>query len=338
MIQFAWPYFLFLLPVPLIIFFILPKQAIIAHAPLKLPFYQQCNELTIKQHHSKKNKLALVVFFLIWISLVVAAARPQWLGNIIKLPNNGRDLMLAIDISGSMKTTDLQWQGRQTNRLSVVKGVLKDFINKRKGDRIGLILFGSKAYQLSPLTMAINTTQKFLQESMIGMAGNQTAIGDAIGLAIKRLMKRKSKQHVLILITDGVNTAGKVTPLSAAKLAAKYKIKIYTIGVGANEMIVNGFFGPQRYNPSESLDEKTLKKVAQITKGQYFRATNTKELKKIYSLIDKVEKIKADPKQYRPIKELYIWPLSFSYLFSLLIAIYYLINKFYHSRKVTYGH
>jgi len=333
MIQFAWPYLLLLLPAPLIIYYFLPSHTTITHAPLKLPFYQYCNQLNTKHSNYSKNRINFILLLIIWCCLIVAAARPQWLGDIIKSPNNGRDLMLAIDISGSMKTTDLQWQGQQATRLYVVKQVIKQFINKRKGDRVGLILFGSKAYQLSPLTMAVNTTQKFLKESMIGMAGNQTAIGDAIGLAIKRLVNRKSKKHVLILITDGVNTAGEVSPLQAASLAAKYKIKIYTIGVGANEMIINSLFGPQKYNPSKSLDEKTLEEIANVTQGKYFRATNTQELKKIYALIDKEEKIKADPKLYRPINELYFWPLSAAYLLSLLLVCCYIVRQYYQSRK-----
>ncbi|MCU7960612.1 MAG: VWA domain-containing protein, partial [gamma proteobacterium symbiont of Bathyaustriella thionipta] len=247
-----------------------------------------------------------------------AAARPQWVGEAVALPTSGRDMMLAIDLSGSMKEEDFQAAGRMINRLTAAKAVADDFIKRRVGDRIGLILFGSQPYLQAPLTPDRETLRTFLWEAQIGMAGQNTAIGDAIGMAIKQLKDHPANERVLILMTDGANTTGRLDPIKAADIAAEYGLKIYTIGMGADEILVRSLFGSRRVNPSRDLDEKTLKAVAEKTGGRYFRAHNFKELEQIYALLDELEPIKQDKLFYRPVKELFFWPAAIALLLLLL--------------------
>ena len=192
---------------------------------------------------------------------------------------------------------------------------------------MGLILFGDNAYLQVPLTFDRKTVQVLLDEAFIGMAGESTAIGDAIGLAVKRLRKNPSEQKVLILLTDGANTSGVVTPLKAAELAAGEGLKIYTIGIGADEMIVRSFFGNRRVNPSRDLDEDTLRAIADKTGGRYFRARDAEELSKIYGLLDQLEPIEKDQQYFRPRKALYIWPLAGALTLSLLLCFLRLGRK-----------
>ena len=229
--------------------------------------------------------------------------------------------MLAVDISGSMEQTDMELNGRAVTRLLAVKKVLNDFLSRRGGDRVGLILFGSQAYLQAPLSFDLKTIETLLMESEIGLAGKSTAIGDAIGLGIKRLRKRPDDQRVLILLTDGANTAGAIEPLKAAELAQMEQLKIYTIGVGATEMTVRGLFGSRRINPSADLDESTLTAIAEQTGGRYFRARNTAELDEIYRLIDELEPVEQDGEFWRPQRSLLHWPLIGVLLCSLLLML-----------------
>ena len=224
--------------------------------------------------------------------------------------------MLAVDLSGSMKEKDLQLSGNPTNRLNVVKNILQDFITRRDGDRVGLILFGEQAYLQTPLTFDRKTVQQMLLESEIGLAGERTAIGNAIGLGVKRLKGLEESERVLILLTDGTNTAGDISPEQAARLAEQAGVRIYTIGVGANEMLVQTFFGTRRVNPSRDLDEKLLRTIASLTGGQYFRARSTEELAKIYQLLDELEPVERDADVFRPLKPLYPWLLAAALLLS----------------------
>jgi Ca-activated chloride channel family protein len=233
--------------------------------------------------------------------------------------------MLAVDISGSMGTEDLQLGGQLVNRLTVVKNVVRDFIAAREGDRVGLILFGTNAYVQAPLTFDLPTVNQLLVEAPVGIAGGKTAIGDAIGLAVKRLRQRPAGDKVLILLTDGANNVGEVAPVKAAELAAQEQIRIYTIGVGADEMrlpSIFGNFGSRIVNPSAELDEDTLKAIADTTGGRYFRAQNTAKLVEIYDIIDAMEPIEQEAETYRPIAALYYWPLGAAWLLfvGLLVA------------------
>jgi Ca-activated chloride channel homolog len=177
-----------------------------------------------------------------------------------------------------------------------------------------VILFGTQAYLHVPLTFDRKTVETLLNESFIGITEDepQTSIGDAIGLAVKRLQDEKNESRVLILLTDGANTAGELSPLKAAEIAAQHHLKIYTIGIGADEMLVRSLFGTRRVNPSADLDEKTLKAIADITGGRYFRARNTEELNQIYFILDQLEPVEKDKQFFRPKSDLFYWPLAMS--------------------------
>ena len=202
--------------------------------------------------------------------------------------------------------------GSYVDRLTVVKAVVAEFIAQRQGDRVGLILFGTNAYLQAPLTFDLTSVNRLLQEAPVGIAGGKTAIGDAIGLAVKRLRQRPESQRVLILLTDGANNVGEVTPTKAAELAAESNVRIYSIGVGATEMQMPGIFGSfgaRVVNPSADLDEPTLRSIADITGGAYYRAQNTDELAGVYDTINELEEIEQDPQVYRPVASLAHWPL-----------------------------
>jgi len=218
--------------------------------------------------------------------------------------------MLAVDLSDSMRTGDFKIRDEQVNRLYATKVVASDFIERRRGDRLGLILFGTRAYLQAPLTFDSQTVNRLLQEAAIGLAGERTAIGDAIGLAIKRMDVESDNSRVLILMTDGANTAGEVTPLKAAQIAAERGFRIYTIGIGADEQIENTWFGVRRVNPSAQLDEKTLREIARLSGGRYFRARDSEELEQIYRLLDELEPLPQETDMLRPVRPLFTWPLA----------------------------
>ncbi len=309
MIYFAWLWALLALPLPLLTRWLLPARNPVEQAALKVPFLEDISELQT-QSILKKDSWSLWLAVAVWILLVIACARPQWLGEPIEQAISGRDLMMAVDLSRSMEAQDFMINKRAVDRLTAIKAIASDFINRRAGDRLGLILFGTQAYLQTPLTFDRKTVQTLLDEAVIGLAGDNTAIGDAIGLAVKRLKDQPANSHVLILLTDGANTAGEVSPLKAAELAAENGLKIYTIGVGADEMLVPSFFGSHKVNPSLDLDEKTLVKIAESTGGSYYRARNTEELNNIYMRLDELEPVEKDKQYFRPRTELYIYPLA----------------------------
>jgi Ca-activated chloride channel family protein len=255
----------------------------------------------------------------IWLLLLLAAVRPQWIGEPIGLPTSGRDLMLAVDISGSMAIPDFSINGQEVTRLDVVKRAAGEFIARRTGDRVGLIVFGSQAYVQTPLTFDRDTVGTMLQESEIGLAGKETAIGDAIGLAVKRLKEQPTGSRVLVLLTDGANTAGEVSPKQAGELAKEQ------IGVGADSMEVDSLFGSRTVNPSRDLDENTLRHLAQSTGGLYLRAKNTEALANVYRELDRLEPASTETELFRPRTELFIWPLSLALGLSVLMAVSLLV-------------
>jgi len=318
-IELAWPWALAALPLPLLAFSLLPRAATQVEASLKLPFDAALAAAGATAQRAPR-RLRLLLATLAWMLLVAAAARPQNVGAPLQLPVSGRDLMLAVDISGSMQTEDMTIRGQVVSRLTAVKAVAGDFIERRKGDRLGLILFGDQAYLQTPLTFDRETVRTQLDEAAIGLAGKRTAIGDAIGLAIKRLRDQPQENRVLILLTDGDNTAGEVAPLKAAQLAKHEHVRIYTIGIGADAMIVQGIFGRQRIANTE-LDEPTLKAIAADTGGRYFRARDINDLQKIYRLLDKIEPVSRDKQTFRPVDELYRWPLCAALVVALLLAL-----------------
>lgn len=323
-LHFDWPRVFFFLPVPLLLWLILPsavaKQEAALRVPLLSPFALRGNR-GINTSTPRRWRFSVWLALLAWLLLVTAAARPVWIGDPIELPVSGRDLMLAVDVSGSMEIPDLSINGKSMSRLDTVKKLASQFIERRVGDRLGLILFGSRAYLQTPLTFDRKTVDLMLQESAIGLAGRQTAIGDGIGLAVKQLMQHPDGNRVLILLTDGANDAGAVDPIKAADLAAKEGLTIYTIGIGADEMTIPSFFGNQTVNPSADLDEKSLSDIARLTGGKYFRARNGDELNSIYSMLDKLQPIEQEKHTFRPRKSLFYWPLSVSLLLAGLLLL-----------------
>jgi Ca-activated chloride channel family protein len=321
MIELLWPLALLALPLPLLAYWLLPV-ARQQDAALHVPFFHQAAhyeaDAGVGQRRSWPRRALML---LTWVALIVGATHPQYIGEPVELPTNGRDLMMAVDISGSMGTEDMQVGNTMTTRLRVVKAVVGDFVERRLGDRLGLILFGSKAYLQTPLTFDRNPVRTLLLETPLGIAGGKTAIGDAIGLAVKRLKSRPAESRILILLTDGQNNVGEVTPLQAARIAALEGVKIYTVGFGAEELVVPGLLFNRTVNPSAELDSKTLIEIADLTGGIYQRARSAAELVSIYDELDRLEPIEQDQETYRPIKSLFYWPLGLALLGSVLLTL-----------------
>jgi Ca-activated chloride channel family protein len=331
MIEWLWPWVFWALPLPLLVRFLLP-QSERAEAALTVPSLGDFSSITTAHSGETARRLwKIILLSLAWTFLVTAAARPQLIGDPVSLPASGRDLMLAVDISGSMGTEDMQVQGDFVDRLSVVKAVIAKFVEARNGDRIGLVLFGTNAYLQAPLTFDLKSVNRLLIEAPVGIAGGKTAIGDAIGLAVKRLRKRPNEEKVLILLTDGANNVGEVEPKVAAELAARDGIKIYTVGVGADEMRMPGIFGTlggRVTNPSADLDEDTLEGIADVTGGKYFRARDPQALIQIYAIIDELEPVEQESEVYRPVQALFFWPLGLCLaLITLLLTVELILGR-----------
>ena len=318
MLEWAWPWVFAALPLPWLVAHFWRPADTSASAALRLPYTLDGLDVSVGANPVRRWRRLLAL--LAWCALLVAAARPQWVGEAVALPRSGRDLLLAVDASGSMSIQDMAIGGHAISRYGAVKAIAGDFIQRRVGDRIGLIVFGTQAYLLTPLTFDRDTVFKQLDESSVGLPGKETAIGDAVGLAVKRLRERPQDHRVLVLLTDGVNDAGELDPRKAIDLAVAEKVKIYTIGVGAESMRVDGFFGSQVVNPSADIDEKMLTAMAEKTGGRFFRARNTTELAQIYGEIDRLEPSADAQQQFRPVDEIFYWPLSAAVLLALASA------------------
>ncbi len=324
MIEFGWSWFFYLLPLPLLAW-LLPR-ANRQEAALKTPSFNRLKRLSAELEPQSSRMLWRSLVVLLWLALIIAGSQPKWVGDAITLPSSGRDLLLAVDISGSMGTEDMRLSGQMVTRLAAVKAVVGEFVERRRGDRLGLILFGSQAYLQAPLTFDRKTINTLLMETPLGIAGGKTAIGDAIGLSVKRLLDRPAANRVLILLTDGVNNVGEVSPIQAAKLAAQEGITIYTIGFGADEMEVSGLLFNRTVNPSAELDTETLTEIAGLTGGLYQRARSTAELASIYLALDELEPIEVEQETYRPEKSLFFWPLGGALVLSLFVAGFWLLR------------
>jgi len=315
----VWPWLFWLSPLPLL-GWLLPAAQSPRSQAVKLPFWTDLDPVVGAP--ARRSSAWRWLAWLLWLLLVSAAARPQFVGEIQQLPITGRDLLLAVDISDSMKTADMAVGTGTTSRFNAVKVIASDFIERRAGDRTGLVLFGERAYLQVPLTFDRQTTAAVLRDSEIGLAGGRaTSIGDAIGLAVKRFREKPSKEQVVVLLTDGANTGGALEPLQAAGFAQQAGLKIYTIGIGADRMQVRDFFGTRTVNPSADLDEEMLQQIAQQTGGRYFRARDPVALNQIYSILDELEPAAEDVEIIRPVTELFHWPLGLALSLSLLAAL-----------------
>ncbi len=325
MITLAWPWALAALPLPLLARLLPPAQQSVGPA-LRLPFYADLQVL----HSARRGRVVwwrLVIAALAWLALVLAVARPQWVGEPIGLPVAGRDLMLAVDISESMRQADYELDGQAVSRLAAVQSVAAEFIERREQDRLGLILFGTQAYLQTPMTFDATTVATMLRDSVVGLAGQQTAIGDAIGLAVKRLREQPEGQRILVLLTDGDNTAGVLDPLEAANLAAQAGVRVYAIGIGGGEVGIRTPFGMRLLRQGSDFDPTTLKEIARITDGRFFVASSREELEAIYADLDRLEPNARDERTYRPRRALFIWPAGAALLLSTGLAIGLLIRR-----------
>jgi len=301
--ELAWPWVFVLLPLPWLLRRWLapaaPGQALhLPHPGLRLA--------AVAERAPRGRMLGLA---LAWLCLLGAAARPQWVGPPQAQQRSGRALMLAVDLSGSMRTDDMELAGQPVSRFAAVEAIASDFIARRGGDELGLVLFGSRAFLVTPLTYDLDAVRAQLQGATVGLAGTETAIGDAIAVAVKRLAGLPEQARVLVLLTDGVNNAGSIAPLQAAAAAKAAGVRVYTIGIGATRMRVPDFFGTRVVNPSADLDEPMLRALAEQTGGRYFRATDTGELAAAYRAIDALEPMPQQGPSLRPRRELFRWPL-----------------------------
>ncbi|MGB0937072.1 MAG: vWA domain-containing protein [Colwellia sp.] len=319
MFSIALPYALLLLPLPFLFYWLPKKKNIKQHAALRVPvLFSNEQQLT---HNAPQKKLPLFLLSTCWALMVLASSQPQYLGEAIDIPTKGREMMIAVDLSGSMQIEDMTLNGNMVNRLDMLKNVLGKFIERRVGDRLGLILFADDAYMQTPMTFDRNTVKQMLDESVLGLVGKKTAIGDAIGLAVKRFDEKEESNKVLLLLTDGQNTSGKITPEQALELAVAKNVTIYTIGIGAEVMLQQSLFGTRRVNPSADLDDRSLSNIAKQTGGQYFRAKDGQSMEAIYDLLDKLEPIEQDQQQMRPLTALFYWPLALALMIAFMAIL-----------------
>lgn len=317
--HFAWPWMLAAVPLPLLARWWLPPARDADAPALRLPDADARLHAVPGIGGAIEGRGFPWLLFIAWVLLCVAAARPQVLGPVQAPPQSGRDLMLAVDLSGSMEEADMELGGRNVDRLTAAKAVLADFLDRRASDRVGLIMFGQRAYAVAPLTLDRESVRKQLRDAEVGMAGQETAIGDAIGLAVKRLRTQPAEHRVLILLTDGENTAGTLTPQKAAELAQAEQVRIHAIAFGGEgaEMSVFGMRIPVP-GMSSGIDEETLREVAAATGGQFFRARDTQSLAGIYAEIDRLEPVKREGRAVRPRIEQYGRWLAYACLAALL--------------------
>ncbi len=268
----------------------------------------------------------LILRCLVIALLVAALARPQEGRKSTEILSAGVDIILAIDTSGSMQTEDFEKNNQRVDRLAVVKDVVSEFIDSREFDRMGMVVFGNEAFTQCPLTLDHDILHAFVNKLQIGVAGDSTAIGTAIGISVKRLKDLESKSKVIILLTDGRNNAGNITPFQAAQIARTYGIKIYTVGVGTQGKVsfqVDTPFDKQTLFQRVEMDEASLKKIADQTGGRYFRATDSDSLKRIYAQIDSLEKSEVkwiDHSEYRELFPLFLIPALLLVLTEMVLS------------------
>ncbi|NII09819.1 VWA domain-containing protein [Oleiagrimonas sp. C23AA] len=317
MTVFVWPWAFVALPLPWLIWRF--WRAALPGRALRLPY--QVLQTSAPGPRARTPRLVVMLLALAWLGAVAAAARPQWVGPPQAIKRSGRALMLAVDISGSMALKDMRVGGHPVSRFADVEAIAGDFISRRQGDQMGLILFGSQAYLVTPLTFDLSAVRAQLDGAAVGLAGRETAIGDAVAVAVRRLRKLPAKARVLILLTDGVNTAGALDPKTAIQLAKAAGVRIYTIGIGATHMQVQGFFGSQVVNPSADLDTDMLTHMASETGGKFFRATDSHQLAEAYRAIDRLEPVAHDNVVVRERDELFRWPLGAALVLGLMTAL-----------------
>jgi len=316
MLMIAHPWLFLLLPLPWLV-----RRLVPAHherkAAVRVPFLERLSSLSGLQ---AGNEVAVarrpvsqwLVLSLAWLLIVVAIARPQWLGEPVTRDLPMRDLLVAVDLSGSMETEDFtDFEGNSVDRLTAVKQVLDDFFARRDGDRVGLILFGSAAFVQVPFTDDLDVVRELLEEAQTRMLGPRTMLGDAMGLSINLFERSEVDERVLIVLTDGNDTGSLVPPERAAEIARDNGVVVYTIAIGDPAAV-----------GEQALDEKTLENIAGITGGGYFRANDRQELESVYAYLDEINPRQVETQSYRPITDLYQWPLAAAMLMTLIYIMY----------------
>lgn len=320
MFSFATPWLLCLLVLPLLLPLFFSQQ----QAKISMRFPRFAARLPQASYHSQSSWRILnassSLFFMLWVCLVIAAAQPRWLGEPLPLQQNAREILIALDLSGSMRQEDMQINGRPVTRLYAAHHILADFIRRRQGDKIGLIVYADSAHLYVPITSDLATVAQLAEQAQIGLVGEQTALGDAIGLSIQYFLKQQSKQRLIIILTDGMINAGKIDANQAILLAKNNDVRIHTIGVGADEISLPGLFGERRV-PNQELNEPFLAEVAAVTGGEYFRARNVQEMERIYALIDALEPIQSDELFFRPQQSLVHWPLGIAFALVIFASL-----------------
>ncbi len=345
MLNFHWPWMAVLVLLPLVARFYWARH------PAKEGPEQEGQRTTLLHPHLEElqrtfktrrpgqplaSRLYPWLLGVIWIALVVTLMRPQWLEPHTEVKTPGYDLMLAVDLSHSMEALDFTLEGKQVTRLQVVKGVMDRFIKGRAGDRIGLTVFGSQAYVLSPLTLDRGAVRQLLASVMPNIAGKGTALGDAIALGAKKLRERPEGSRVMVLVADGDNTSGIFPPIQAAKVAARAGVRIYVIGVGSTDESIPIYEeGRVIYRDDLTMDENTLKRIASISRGAYFRATDTRALEEIYKQVNELEKTEAEMRTAWLPTPLYRWPLGLALTGLLLIGLFPEGRKRFVSRQAS---
>lgn len=321
MFEFASFWALLLLPLPLLLWLMLPKARVHVAAALRVPFFAQMASLITSKARPLSVKTSLSFMALIWVLLIFALAGPRWVGAPEPLTREGYNIFLILDVSGSMAMTDMVSHGHSVTRLSMVKRAASSFVKARYNDKLGLILFGARAYLQTPLTYDKQNILDRIDDATVGLAGNTSSIGDALGLAVKRFKETTAKGRVVILLTDGANNSGVLDPLQAAVLAKDEGIKVHTIGLAPNPNAqMNSML--QGLNVVADLDEKTLELIAEKTDGRYFRASDGASLASIYQSISALEPVTHDAATLRPQHEYYPWPLALAlFLFFYWLAL-----------------
>jgi len=331
MYEFEWPWAFLLLPLPLLIWWLVPPFRA-QRVSVQVPFFEGLAQATGQTPHRgaavlAKNPVQIFVAVLIWILIVAALARPQRVGDAVTHNVSTRDLILAVDISGSMNQPDFRASnGAMLTRLDGVKKVIDGFISRRQGDRVALILFGTKAYIQAPFTQDLKVARILLDQAAVGMAGQQTVIGDTIGLATKTFEASQAQQKLVILLTDGNDTASRVPPLHAADIAHQRGIVVYTIGVG--DPATSG---------EERVDLGVLQQVADATNGRFFRAEDGAQLESIYADIDRLAPVKSNSESWRPKIPLYQWPLGLAVLLGIALWSVLFARNLVMNRVVRHG-
>lgn len=328
-IEFAFPWLLAIFPAPFLLARLTPGYRSI-RGSVRIPQLDRFVQLTGSKPAEgavimKRTLASWVVLATCWAAILIAVARPQYIGDPIFRTQPSRDMILAVDLSGSMDTEDFtDADGNQVSRLVACKQVLDDFLSRREGDRVGLILFGSAAFVQAPFTEDLQLCRQLLDEAQVGMAGPQTAMGDAVGLALTLFERSEQEDRVLIVLTDGNDTTSKVTPVEAAKIGRDKGVTIHTIAVGDPEAV-----------GEEKIDEDVLKQMSDLTGGDFFRADDREQLEGIYSRLDRLETRDLESESYSPRIELFHWPLSVFLLIGLAYHGYFVIRHLIITNRIS---